>query len=119
MGLNKKAANLLLSHGSVKEVINEYLADVAMFTLRKMPPEIQRQGTVDRGDQKVTLKAEGVSIDFLHDQRQGVVEAKVRTEPDFAFPVARRGGGEISFAVGVEDSGIKLVSKVLSHLGTF
>ena len=118
MGLDKKSTNLLLSHGSTKDLIDEYLADVAMFTLRKLPAELQRQATVDRGDREATLDADGMTVEFTYDQRQGEVNASVRTDSDFSFPVARRGGVK-RFSIGLEDSGIKLVSQVLSHLGTF
>lgn len=117
MGLNKEAMSLLLSYGSVEDIMNEYLADVAMFTLRKLPSELQRQATVDQTDGKAILDADGMEVTFTYDQQE--VRASVRVEPNFSYPVARRGFGEVSFSIGLSDSGIKLVSQVLSHLGTF
>jgi len=120
----RKYANLLFQHGSLESVAEEYLSDIALLCLRKLPGHFQsgvdiQHNRTSQGMQ-VDLVMPDLNIKFFYLQDKAHIFATVERGSNFSMKESREVPVSVApktFSVSSDESGVKLIGKVLTYLG--
>lgn len=124
--MTRKYANLLFQHGSLEAVAEEYLSDTAVLCLRKLPSHIQGDADIQHNRTSEGLQVELVmkdlNIKFFYLQDMAHIFATVEHSSHFSMKESREAPVSVTpktFSVKTDESGVKLIGKVLTYLVTF
>lgn len=125
--MTKKYSNLLFQHGSLEAVADEYLSDTAILCLRKLPSFVQGEPQITHhregsGGLEVELDMEDLNIKFSYAKDMAHILATVTIKDGSNFSMKESRANPVvieTFRIKTDESGVKLIAKVLNYLGSY